>query len=100
MNYDDMNPKSGDMNDFRHLVTVFHEQGIFVIIDWAANQTFRDYKMTADHTDYYSTDDESIFAYSRDDVQIRVSALLAMKTRKYFLFHVYFPHLLNHYFCR
>ncbi|MBN1949747.1 MAG: alpha-amylase [Bacteroidales bacterium] len=60
-NYEQVNPEYGTMNDFKHLVKAIHDQGMFVIIDWVANHTSWDNYLTADFSDYYSTDGNGNF---------------------------------------
>lgn len=54
--YTSINPEFGTLDDFKDLVTLAHEKGMNVIIDWVANHTGWDHKWTKEHPDYYLKD--------------------------------------------
>lgn len=49
-----VNPEFGTEQDFRHLVTAIHDQGMYVIIDWVANHSSWDNELAELHPDWYS----------------------------------------------
>lgn len=51
--YTAVNPDMGTKEDFRKLVDVAHENGIYVILDWVANHTGWDHKWITEHPEYY-----------------------------------------------
>ena len=55
-NYTEINPEFGNLEDFKNLVKIAHENGIYVIIDWVANHTAWDHPWVKEHPDYYAKD--------------------------------------------
>lgn len=56
--YKAVNPKYGTLEDFKHLVSLCHEKGMSVIMDWVANHTSWDHVWMAEHPDWYTHDEE------------------------------------------
>lgn len=54
--YLDVNPEFGTMDNFKELVTVAHDYGMYVIIDWVANHTAWDNALLEQHPDWYTRD--------------------------------------------
>lgn len=54
--YTSINPEFGTAKDFRELVTLAHDMGLKVIIDWVANHTGWDHRWTREHPHYYKFD--------------------------------------------
>jgi len=54
--YRDVNPEFGTMNDFKHLMKTAHSLGFKVILDYVANHSSPDNKLTKDHPEYYKHD--------------------------------------------
>ncbi len=54
--YTSINPQLGNLYDFKSLVTLAHNMGFKVIIDWVANHTGWDHIWTISHPDYYKKD--------------------------------------------
>ncbi|MCW3094296.1 MAG: 1,4-alpha-glucan branching protein [Ferruginibacter sp.] len=54
--YVSVNPEFGTLKDFKSLVTIAHEMGFKVIIDWVANHTGWDHVWTVTHPDYFKVD--------------------------------------------
>jgi alpha-amylase len=54
--YTSINPEFGTLEDFKSLVSLAHELGFKVILDWVANHTGWDHHWTVDHPDYYLKD--------------------------------------------
>lgn len=54
--YFTVNPEFGNMDRFKELVTVAHDYGMYVIIDWVANHTAWDNPLLAQHPDWYTRD--------------------------------------------
>ncbi len=61
MDYMDVNPEFGTMNDFKDLVSKAHEMGFHVIIDWVPNHSSWDNKLTVQHPDWYVRDSTGNF---------------------------------------
>ncbi len=55
--YTSVSPEFGTVQDFKNLVTLAHEMGFKVIIDWVANHTGWDHVWTKTHPAYYEKDD-------------------------------------------
>lgn len=51
-----VNPNYGTMENFKELVTVAHDYGMYVIIDWVANHTAWDNPLVKEHPDWYTHD--------------------------------------------
>ncbi len=56
-----VNPEFGDMADLKELVKKIHGMGMHVIIDWVANHSSWDNKLTVEHPDWYSKTAEGKF---------------------------------------
>lgn len=55
--YEAVNPEFGDMNDFKELVKLVHDNGMKLIIDWVANHTSPDNVWVQQgHRDWYTLD--------------------------------------------
>ena len=68
--YKKVNPEFGTMEDFEHLLSVAHDLGFKVILDWVANQTAPDHVwMTEKPADFYERDAEgnAIWEYDWTD---------------------------------
>ena len=59
--YKKVNPEYGTLDDFKHLVTKIHEDGMHVIIDWVANHTAWDNVWVKTHPDFYNKDSTGSF---------------------------------------
>lgn len=59
--YMEINPEFGDIHDFKNLVSDAHDAGMKIIIDWVANHTGWDHHWTAEHPEWFVTDDEGNF---------------------------------------
>ena len=58
INYKEINPEFGTMEDFDHFLATAHDLGLKVIIDWVANHTSRDADWwKAGKTDWYVMDE-------------------------------------------
>jgi len=51
-----VNPEFGTEADLRHFIDAAHAQGFKVILDWVANHTAWDNKLTVKHPDWYIKD--------------------------------------------
>ncbi len=51
-----VDPAYGTIDDLKSLVKTVHKNGMHLIIDWVANHTSWDNKLTVDHPDYYTKD--------------------------------------------
>ncbi len=49
-----VNPEFGTMDDFRSLVKKIHDTGMYVIIDWVANHSAWDNKLTETNPEWYT----------------------------------------------
>ena len=54
--YYSVNPEFGSLEDLKHFVTVAHEQGLYVILDWVANHTAWDNNLVVEHPEWYVHD--------------------------------------------
>jgi 1,4-alpha-glucan branching enzyme len=52
--YYSVNPELGTLADLKHFVTVAHEQGMYVILDWVANHTAWDNNLVNEHPEWYA----------------------------------------------
>ena len=55
-NYTSVGAEYGTMDDFKNLVSLAHEMGFKVILDWVANHTGWDHVWTVEYPDYYKRD--------------------------------------------
>jgi alpha-amylase len=61
-----INPEFGTIKDFRALVKVAHENGIYVILDWVPNHTGWDHIWLKTNKDYYSQNDKGEVIHPKD----------------------------------
>ncbi len=54
--YRSLNPDFGTKEDFIKLIHTAHKNGMYVILDWVANNTAWDHKWVTQHPDYYVHD--------------------------------------------
>lgn len=54
--YRKVNPEFGNLDDFKNLVKIAHENGMYVILDWVANHTAWDHVWMSEHPDFYTKD--------------------------------------------
>lgn len=59
--YYGVNPEFGTLDDFKNLVNAIHESGMYVIIDWVANHSSWDNKLTLQHPEWYTKSLEGNF---------------------------------------
>lgn len=59
--YEDVNTEFGSMNQFKHLVEAVHKEGMYVVIDWVANHTAWDNKLTKTNPDFYLKTEDGNF---------------------------------------
>lgn len=64
--YRNVNPEFGTLDEFKTLVTMAHDYGFYVIIDWVANHTSWDNQLATDHADWYKKDDKGNFVAPYD----------------------------------
>ncbi len=57
LDYLDVNPNYGALDDFKRLVQEVHDRGMVVILDWVANHTSWDHVLTATHPEWYVIDE-------------------------------------------
>jgi glycosidase len=55
-NYTEVNPEFGTTEDFKELVKMIHEMGMYVIVDWVANHSAWDNAWITEHPEYYTKD--------------------------------------------
>ncbi len=67
MDFRDVNPEFGTLDDARTLVTAAHEHGMKIIIDLVANHTSWDNEMLIRHPEWYTRDDEGAIISPNDD---------------------------------
>lgn len=87
--YTKINPELGTIDDFKKTVTLAHQAGMKVIIDWVANHTGWDHEWTNTHPDFYKHDVRGDFydAHGWEDVidlefgnpQLRTAMIESMK---------------------
>lgn len=56
--YTKVNPEFGNLDDVKNLVNTAHKNGIYVILDWAANHTGWDHIWLKSHPEYYTKDEK------------------------------------------
>jgi len=54
--YKAINPEFGNLKDFKKMVEVAHDNGIYLIIDWVPNHTGWDHPWITAHPDWYTQD--------------------------------------------
>ena len=91
INYKEINPEFGTMEDFDHFLATAHDLGLKVIIDWVANHTSRDADWWKEgKKDWYVMDEETglpiveydwtdIAKLNYENVEMRVAMLDALK---------------------
>lgn len=52
--YKEINPEFGNKEDFKELVDLAHEKGMYVMMDWVANHTGWDSPWISEHPDWYT----------------------------------------------
>ncbi|HEY2374889.1 MAG TPA: alpha-amylase family glycosyl hydrolase [Gemmatimonadaceae bacterium] len=66
-NYTAFNPEYGSAADFKELVTVAHQHGKKVVLDWVANHTAFDHVWIAAHPDWYVHRADGTIINARDN---------------------------------
>ncbi len=66
MNYKDVNPEYGTLDDFKYTVDLAHCSDMKVVLDWVANHTSRDNVWVREHPDWYVRDSTGKMAYQYD----------------------------------
>ena len=61
MDYRDVNPEHGSLQEFKNLLARAHELGFHVILDWVPNHTSWDHAWTRDHPEFYVKNEEGSF---------------------------------------
>jgi len=56
-----VNPELGKLEDFTNLVDKIHDMSMYVILDWVANHTAWDNRLTVDHPDWFTKDSAGYF---------------------------------------
>ncbi len=67
LNYTEVNPEFGTLEDFKAVVDKAHELGMYVIVDWVANHTAWDHHWTETNPEFYELDDDGNFMAPNDD---------------------------------
>ncbi len=52
--YKAINPEFGSIADFKEMLKVAHDNGMYIILDWVANHTSWDHDWVTTHPDYYT----------------------------------------------
>lgn len=71
MNYKEINPEFGTIEDWKELVKQAHTQGFKVIIDWVPNHTSPDNPWMKSHPDFYKHDKNDNTVYDADYTDTR-----------------------------
>ena len=71
MNYKEVNPEFGTMEDWKELVKYANSLGFKVIIDWVSNHTSPDNPWIKDHPDFYKRDKNGNTVYDADYTDTR-----------------------------
>jgi glycosidase len=71
MNYKEVNPEFGTMQDWKELVKDAHSKGFKVIIDWVPNHTSPDNPWITEHPDFYKRDANGNTVYDNDYTDTR-----------------------------
>ncbi len=66
-NYTAVNPEFGTLDDFRRVVDMAHERGMYVILDWVANHTAWDHHWTETNPEYFDLDENGNFRSPNED---------------------------------
>jgi cyclomaltodextrinase / maltogenic alpha-amylase / neopullulanase len=64
--YKAVNPEFGSFDEFKMVVKLAHELGMYVIIDWVANHTSWDHEWVTRYPDWYAKDDDGNMFYPAD----------------------------------
>ncbi|QJX45680.1 family 10 glycosylhydrolase [Hymenobacter taeanensis] len=59
--YRAVNPEFGNLDDLRHLVNEAHKRGMHVILDWVANHTSWDSKLSKEHPEWFTKSKQGQF---------------------------------------
>lgn len=70
--YTAINPEYGTMDDWKKLVTIIHEKGMKVLIDWVPNHTGADHPWLTTHPDFFVKDSTGKAATMFDWTDTRV----------------------------
>jgi glycosidase len=81
--YAAINPEYGTLDEFKTLVTMAHDYGMYVIIDWVANHTAWDNQLATDHPDWYKKDSAGNFVAPYDWTDVIVLDYSKPALRKY-----------------
>ncbi len=65
--YKSVNPEFGTLEDFKNLVKVAHNHGMYVLLDWVANHTSWDAVWTESNPEFYHTDEDGNFVVPVED---------------------------------
>ena len=76
MNYKEVNPEFGTMQDWKDLVKDAHSKGFKVIIDWVPNHTSPDNPWIKEHPDFYKRDANGNTVYDNDYTDTRNMKLI------------------------
>ncbi|CAF2776509.1 unnamed protein product [Rotaria sp. Silwood2] len=57
-NFREINPEHGNLDDFRHLVSEIHRQGMYLMLDMVFRHTSHDCPWVKQHPEWYLTDDK------------------------------------------
>jgi glycosidase len=71
MNYKEVNPEFGTMDDWKELVKDAHSKGFKVIIDWVPNHTSPDNPWIKEHPAFYKRDANGNTVYDNDYTDTR-----------------------------
>lgn len=66
-NYTAVNPEFGTMDDFKRVVDMAQERGMYVILDWVANHTAWDHHWTETNPAYFDLDEDGNFRSPNED---------------------------------
>lgn len=87
--YFEINPEFGNLNDFKKLVQIAHQQGMKVLVDWVAGYTARDHDWAGYHPAFFEkqTNGDFVPVNNRSDViklnytedEMRDSMIASMK---------------------
>ncbi|SNC74650.1 Maltogenic Amylase, C-terminal domain [Hymenobacter gelipurpurascens] len=59
--YRAVNPEFGNLEDLRHLINEAHKRGMHVILDWVANHTSWDSKLSKEHPEWFTKNKKGQF---------------------------------------
>jgi glycosidase len=81
-NYNEINPEFGTEADFKELVDLAHQLGLYVILDWVPNHTAWDHPWITEHPDYYAHDEKGNIRHEADWLDIALLNHKNPETRK------------------